>query len=119
MFSPSYVTAFHRMKYGGRDCYITLFSPGDVTAFHRIAGKVNEPCHFMSVLIVHWLVCRISEKLKLKRFYDHVNRPFDCSLAVGYQRSIASLQIVNVLSLIAMIAMKTHHCLSRYFLTCD
>ena len=46
----------------------------------------------------------------MKRFYDHVNRPFDCRLA---------LQIVSVLSLIAMIAMKTHHCLSRYFLTCD
>ena len=25
--------------------------------------------------------------MKLKRFYDHVNRPFDCSLAVGCQRS--------------------------------
>ena len=37
----------------------------------------------MSVLIFHWLVCRISKKLKLKRFYDHVNRPFDYSLAVG------------------------------------
>ena len=76
----------------------------------------------MSVLIFHWLVCRISEKLKLKRFYDHVNRSFDCNLAVGCERSIPSLQILHVLSLIAMIAMKTHHCLtclSRYFLTCD
>ena len=25
--------------------------------------------------------------MKLKRFYDDVNRPFDCSLAVGCQRS--------------------------------
>ena len=62
----------------------------------------------MSVLIFNWLVCRISEKLKLKRFYDHVNRPFDWSLASGSQRSIPSLQIVHVLSLIAMIDMKTH-----------
>ena len=61
----------------------------------------------MSVLIFHWLACGISEKLKLKRFYDLVNRPFDCSLAVGCQRSIPSQQIVHVLSLIAMIAMKT------------
>ena len=51
--------------------------------------------------------------------YDHVNRPFGCGLAVGCQRSIPSLQIAHVLSLIAMTAMKTHHCLSRYFLTCD
>ena len=67
---------------------------------------------FMTVLIFHWLVCRISGKLKLKRSYEHVNinRPFDCSLAVGVQRSNPSLQIVHVLSLIAMIAMKTHHC---------
>ena len=58
LFSPSDVTAFHRLKYGGGDvikpcfhrvtslrftdwsmgegCYITLFSPSDVTAFHRI-----------------------------------------------------------------------------------
>ena len=36
LFSPSDVTALHRMKYGGRGCYITLFSPSDVTAFHRI-----------------------------------------------------------------------------------
>ena len=36
LFSPSDVTAFHRMKYGGRGCYITFFSPSDVTAFHRI-----------------------------------------------------------------------------------
>ena len=34
LFSPSDVTAFHRMKYG-EGCYITLFSPSDVTAFHR------------------------------------------------------------------------------------
>ena len=65
----------------------------------------------MSVLIFQFLVCRISKKLELKRLYDHVNRPFDYSLAVGFQRSIPSLQIVHVLSLIAMIAMKTHHCL--------
>ena len=63
----------------------------------------------MSVLIFHWLVCMIREKMKLKRFYDHVNRPFDWSLASGCQRSIPSLQIVHVLSRIAMIAMKTHH----------
>ena len=56
----------------------------------------------MSVLIFNWLVCRISEKLKLKRFYDHGNRPFDSNLAVGSQRSITSLQIVHVSSLIAM-----------------
>ena len=36
LFSPSDVTAFHRMKYGGGGYYITLFSPSDVTAFHRI-----------------------------------------------------------------------------------
>ena len=36
LFSPSDVTAFHRMKYGGGGCYITLFSPSDITAFHRI-----------------------------------------------------------------------------------
>ena len=36
LFSPSDVTAFHRIKYGGGGCYITLFSPRDVTAFHRI-----------------------------------------------------------------------------------
>ena len=71
----------------------------------------------MSGLIFHWLVCRISDKLKLKRFYDHVSRPFDCSLDVGCQRSIPSIQIVHVLSLVAMIAIKTHHCLSSYFLT--
>ena len=35
LFSPSDVTAFHRIKYGGGS-YITLFSPCDVTAFHRI-----------------------------------------------------------------------------------
>ena len=57
--------------------------------------------------------------MPLKRFYDHVNRPFDCILGVGCQRSIPLLQMVHVLSLIAMIAMKTHHCLSRYFLTCE
>ena len=68
----------------------------------------------MSVLIFHWFVCMISAKLKLKRFYDHVIRPFDCSLAVRCQRSF-----VHVLSLIAMIAIKTHPCLSRYFLTFD
>ena len=39
LFSPSDVTAFHRMKYGGRGYYITLFSPGDVTAFHRIGDE--------------------------------------------------------------------------------
>ena len=72
----------------------------------------------MFVLIFQFLVC-ISKKLKLKRFYDHVNKTFDYSLAVGFQRSIPSLQIVHVLSLIAMFAMKTHHCLSRYFLACD
>ena len=50
---------------------------------------------------------------------ERVNRPFDCSLAAGCQRSISSLQIMHVLSLIAMIAMKmkTHHCLSRFGLT--
>ena len=58
LFSPSDVTAFHRMKYGGgflynlvftewrhcvsqneawgMGCYITLFSPSDVTAFDRM-----------------------------------------------------------------------------------
>ena len=37
LFSPSDVTAFHRMKYG-EGCYnITLFSPSDVTVFHRIS----------------------------------------------------------------------------------
>ena len=36
LFSPSDLTAFHRMKYGGGGCYITLFSPSDVTAFHII-----------------------------------------------------------------------------------
>ena len=58
LFSPSDVTAFHRMNYGegvlynlvftewrhcvsenelwGRGCYITLFSPSDVTAFQRM-----------------------------------------------------------------------------------
>ena len=56
----------------------------------------------MSVLIFHWLVCRISEKVKLKRFYDYVNRQFDCSLAVRCQRSITSLRIAQVLSLIAI-----------------
>ena len=63
----------------------------------------------MSVLIFNWFVGSISEKLKLKRFYDHVNRPFDFSLAVGCQRSIPSLQIVHVLSLIMLIAMKWKH----------
>ena len=36
LFSPSDVTAFHRMKYGEGGYYITLFSPSDVTAFHII-----------------------------------------------------------------------------------
>ena len=36
LFSPSDVTAFHRMKYGGGGYYIPLFSPSDVTGFHRI-----------------------------------------------------------------------------------
>ena len=43
LFSPSDVTAFHRIRYcmsqnevWGRGCYVTLFSPSDVTAFHRI-----------------------------------------------------------------------------------
>ena len=36
LFSPSDVTALHKMKYGGRRCYITLFSPSDVTAFHKM-----------------------------------------------------------------------------------
>ena len=36
LFSPSDVTAFHRMKYGGGGCYITLFPPSDITAFHII-----------------------------------------------------------------------------------
>ena len=37
LFSPSDVTALHRMKYGGGGfIIITLFSPSDVTAFHRI-----------------------------------------------------------------------------------
>ena len=40
LFSPSDVTAFHRMKYGGRGYYITLFLLSDVAAFHRISGKV-------------------------------------------------------------------------------
>ena len=35
LFSPSYVTEFHRMKYE-EGCYITLFSPSDVTEFHRM-----------------------------------------------------------------------------------
>ena len=35
LFSPSDVTAFHKMKYGGWGYYTTLFSPSDVTAFHR------------------------------------------------------------------------------------
>ena len=34
------VTAFHRMKYGGGGCYITLFSPSDLIAFHRIICSV-------------------------------------------------------------------------------
>ena len=34
LFSPSDVTAFNRMKYGG-GCYIALFSLSDVIAFHR------------------------------------------------------------------------------------
>ena len=41
--------------------------------------------------------------MKLKHFYDHFNRQ----------------QVVHVWSLIAMIAMKAHYCLSHYFLTCD
>ena len=36
LFSPSDVTAFHRMKYGGGGSHITLFSPSDDTAFHRM-----------------------------------------------------------------------------------
>ena len=34
-FSPSDVTAFHRMKYGGGVLH-NLVSPSDVTAFHRM-----------------------------------------------------------------------------------
>ena len=46
LFSPSDVTAFHRMKYGGGGYYIILFSPSDVTAlignpFERILGENN------------------------------------------------------------------------------
>ena len=35
LFSPSDVTAFHRLKYGGRVLY-NLISPCDVTVFHII-----------------------------------------------------------------------------------
>ena len=41
LFSPSDVTAFYRIKYGGGG-YITLFSPSDVTAFHRIAFWASQ-----------------------------------------------------------------------------
>ena len=44
LFSPSDVTAFHRMKYGRVGCYITLFSPSDVTAFHRINVFLQNRC---------------------------------------------------------------------------
>ena len=37
----------------------------------------------------------------------------------GVNCLIPPLQMVHVLSLIAMVAMTTHHYLRRYFLTCD
>ena len=37
LFSPSDVTAFHRIQWSmGEDSYITFFSPSDVTVFHRM-----------------------------------------------------------------------------------
>ena len=60
-------------------------------------------CTFMVVHTVQWESLMPSSI----RFYDLVNRPFDSSLAMECQKSIPSLQIVHVLSLIAMIAMKT------------
>ena len=36
LFSPSDVTAFHRMKYGGGVLHNLVFSPSDVIAFYRI-----------------------------------------------------------------------------------
>ena len=52
LFSPSDVTAFHRMKYGGGGYYITLLSPSDVTAFHRIwFGNDVYTCTDLHVVI--------------------------------------------------------------------
>ena len=54
LFSPSDVTAFHRMKYGGRGDYITLFSPSDVTAFHRIDMLVQyRPTALAKAVVTH------------------------------------------------------------------
>ena len=55
LFSPSDVTEFHRMKYGGGGSYITLFSPSAVTAFtlhhtsfsnRKVTGLDNFHSHF-------------------------------------------------------------------------
>ena len=48
---------------------------------------------------------------------DRVNRQFDCSLASMCQRSNPFATNGACVVLVAMIAMKTHHCSSRYFLT--
>ena len=54
LFSPSDVTAFHRMKCGGRGCYITLFLPSDVPAFHRI-GHIKPSPHKCEKASVCWV----------------------------------------------------------------
>ena len=45
LFSPSDVTAFHRMKYGGG-----VFSQSDVTAFHRNTFRIYTQ---WTVIICH------------------------------------------------------------------
>ena len=62
LFSPSDVTAFYIMKYGGGGVIIiTLFSPSDVTAFHRIVTPCDaqqkrdvEPM-LNHCMLQHWL----------------------------------------------------------------
>ena len=58
-FSPSDVTAFHRMKYGGGGV-ITLFSPSDFTAFHIIPLNAYDTLF----LLVYLVICQIRDRPK-------------------------------------------------------
>ena len=67
LFSPSDVTALHRMTYG-EGCHITLFSPSDVTAFHRM--PYGEGCHitlFSSSDVTEYMFYYFSEGIDLRR----------------------------------------------------
>ena len=65
LFSPSDVTAFHRIKWGlwERGCYITLFSPSDVSAFHRIIFVMNYQCVSFHFCNLRTMVARVNIKI--------------------------------------------------------